>query len=117
MHVVPSICTAAFAEKDGTFTNCERRVQRIRRAIAPPGEARGDWQILGALAQRMGYAGMNWANAEAVFEEMAALTPIFSAMSYAALDRHAGLQWPCDAAHPQGPPVLHVQCWPLLGIA
>ncbi|AZE49108.1 Formate dehydrogenase [Pseudomonas chlororaphis] len=103
---------AAFAEKDGTFTNCERRVQRVRQAIAPPGEARCDWQILGALARRMGYAGMNWANAEALFDEMSALTPIFSAMSYAALDGHAGLQWPCDAAHPHGSPVLHEHSFP-----
>ena len=104
---------AAFAEKDGTFTNCERRVQRIRRAIAPPGAARTDWQILGALAARMGHAGMAWADAEAVFSEMAGLTPIFSAMSYPALDAHHGLHWPCDAAHPQGSPLLHGETFPL----
>ena len=104
---------ASFAEKDGTFTNCERRVQRIRQAIAPPGLARGDWQILGELAARMGYAGMQWRDSEAVFDEMAALTPIFSAMSYPALDAHHGLQWPCDSEHPQGTPVLHQQRFPL----
>ncbi|HYQ38800.1 MAG TPA: formate dehydrogenase subunit alpha [Pseudomonas sp.] len=103
---------ASFAEKDGTFTNCERRVQRIRRAIAPPGEAWTDWQILGALAARMGYMGMVWADAEAIFDEMATLTPLFSAMSYSGLDAHHGLHWPCDAAHPQGMPLLHVQSFP-----
>ncbi len=104
---------ASFAEKDGTFTNCERRVQRIRRAIATPGLARGDWQILGELAARMGYPGMLWRDSEAVFDEMAALTPIFSAMSYPALDACHGLQWPCDSEHPQGTPVLHQQRFPL----
>jgi len=104
---------AAFAEKDGTFSNCERRVQRIRQAIAPPGLARGDWQILGELARRMGYADMAWRDAEAVFAEMAALTPIFSAMNYPALDAHHGLQWPCDSAHPQGSPILHQQGFPI----
>jgi formate dehydrogenase major subunit len=103
---------ASFAEKDGTFTNCERRVQRIRRAVAPPGEAWTDWQILGALAARMGYMGMVWADAEEIFDEMAALAPIFSAMSYPALDAHHGLHWPCDAAHTQGMPLLHVQSFP-----
>jgi len=103
---------ASFAEKDGTFTNCERRVQRIRRAVSPPGEAWTDWQILGALAARMGYLGMIWADAEAIFDEMAALTPLFSAMSYPALDAHHGLHWPCDAAHPQGSPLLHAQSFP-----
>jgi len=103
---------ASFAEKDGTFTNCERRVQRIRRAVGPPGEAWTDWQILGALAARMGYLGMIWADAQAIFDEMAELTPIFSAMSYPALDAHHGLHWPCDAAHPQGSPLLHAQSFP-----
>jgi formate dehydrogenase major subunit len=103
---------AAFAEKDGTFTNCERRVQRIRQAIAAPGLARGDWQILAELARLMGYPGMAWADSEALFVEMAGLTPIYSAMSYPALDLHHGLQWPCDAAHPQGTAILHEQRFP-----
>jgi formate dehydrogenase major subunit len=103
---------ASFAEKHGTFTNCERRVQRIRQAIEPPGEARGDWQILGELAARMGYAGMAWGDAEAVFAEMAALTPICTAMSYPALELEHGLQWPCDAQHPQGSPLLHADGFP-----
>jgi formate dehydrogenase major subunit len=104
---------ASFAEKHGTFTNCERRVQRVRQAIAPPGTARCDWQILGELAARMGHPGMAWADAEALFDEMAGLTPIYSAMTYAELDRQHGLQWPCDAAHPHGSPLLHAQAFPL----
>ncbi|SDG39506.1 formate dehydrogenase major subunit [Pseudomonas benzenivorans] len=104
---------ASFAEKHGTFTNCERRVQRVRQAIAPPGTARCDWQILGELAARMGHPGMAWADAEALFDEMAGLTPIYSGMTYAELDRQHGLQWPCDVAHPHGSPVLHAQSFPL----
>ncbi|MBF7729269.1 formate dehydrogenase subunit alpha [Pseudomonas sp. N040] len=104
---------ASFVEKDGTFTNCERRVQRIRKAVGAPGTARCDWQILGDLAARMGYAGMDWDSAEAVFDEMAAVAPIFSAMSYAELDARHGLHWPCDAEHPQGSPLLHAQSFPL----
>lgn len=104
---------AAFVEKDGTFTNCERRVQRIRKAVDAPGSARCDWQILGDLAARMGYPGMQWATAEAVFDELAAVAPIFSAMSYAELDEQHGLHWPCDADHPQGSPLLHAQQFPL----
>lgn len=103
---------AAFTEKDGTFTNCERRVQRIRQAVAPPGTARADWQILSALAACMGYSGMDWPDAEAVFAEMTALTPLFSAMDYPALAVAHGLQWPCDAAHPQGSPRLHERGFP-----
>ena len=112
-HADVLLPAASFAEKDGTFTNCERRVQRIRRAITPPGLARGDWQILGELAARMGYPGMLWRDSEAVFDEMAALTPIFSAMNYPLLDTRRGLQWPCDSEHPQGSPILHQQRFPL----
>jgi formate dehydrogenase major subunit len=104
---------AAFVEKDGTFTNCERRVQRIRQAISAPGEARCDWQILGALAARMGYAGMSWTSAEQVFDEMVTLTPLFSAMSYPRLSLSHGLQWPCDDAHPEGATILHQQRFPI----
>lgn len=103
---------AAFVEKQGTFTNCERRVQRVRQALMPPGAAREDWRILGALAARLGYAQMAWPDAEALFDEMAALTPSFSAMSYAALERAHGLQWPCDSEHPEGTPVLHRERFP-----
>lgn len=100
---------ASFAEKEGTFTNCERRVQRIHRAIAPPGMARGDWQILGELAARMGYLGMSWVDTEAVFDEMAGLTPLYAAMSYPALQAAHGLQWPCDSEHPQGCAYLYAE--------
>jgi formate dehydrogenase alpha subunit len=97
---------ASFAEKEGTFTSTERRVQRVRRVLAPPGEARPDWAILEALARRLGRP-MGFADAAGIFAEMAALTPSYRGMTHARLERRGGLQWPCpDAQHP-GTPVLH----------
>ena len=102
--VLPAAC---YAEKDGTFTNTERRVQRVRKAVEPPGEARADWEIICALAERAGYAGMRYPGPAAVMDEIAGLTPIYGGIGYDRLDPH-GLQWPCpDRDHP-GTPVLHV---------
>ncbi len=96
---------ASFAEKEGTFTNTERRVQRVRRAIQPPGEARKDWQILSQLAEKMGHK-FGYASAAQIMDEIASLTPIYGGMHYSRLDG-AGLQWPCpDTSHP-GTPILH----------
>ncbi|CAG1009829.1 partial formate dehydrogenase (NADP+) alpha subunit, partial [Burkholderiales bacterium] len=104
-HVVlPAAC---FAEKEGTFTNTERRVQRVRKAVEPPGEARADWKIICALAERAGYGGMRYHDPSAVMDEIASLTPIYGGIGYDRLDPH-GLQWPCpDRDHP-GTPILHV---------
>ncbi|MGH7895393.1 MAG: formate dehydrogenase subunit alpha [Candidatus Binatia bacterium] len=97
---------ASFAEKDGTFTSTERRVQRVRRLIAPPGDARPDWAILDTLATRLGRP-LGLRSAEQIFAEVASLTPTYTGMSYARLDA-GGLQWPCpNGAHP-GTPILHV---------
>ncbi len=97
---------ASFAEKEGTFTNTERRVQRVRRAIAPVGESRPDWEILCQIARRAGYERMQYESAEAIFEEIAALTPSYHGMSYPRLEPW-GLQWPCpEPGHP-GTPYLH----------
>lgn len=102
---------ASFAEKDGTFTSTERRVQRVRRVVAPPGEARPDWAILEDLARRLGRP-MGFTDAAGIFAEMAALTPSYRGMSHARLERCGGLQWPCpDADHP-GTPVLHRERFP-----
>jgi len=95
--VLPS---ASFAEKDGTFTNTERRVQRIRKCIEPLGETRPDWQILSDLAQRAGYEEMNYKNPNEIMDEIASLTPIYKGISYKKLDNIAGIQWPCfDKGH------------------
>ena len=98
---------AAFSEKEGTFTNCERRVQLIQPAIPAPGEAKPDWQMLGELACHLGYNGMNWENAEAIFNEIATLSPIYQGMSYPKLAANYGLQWPCNEQAPTGTPLLH----------
>ncbi len=109
-YILPA---AAFAEKDGTFSNCERRVQRVRQAVEPPDDALPDWRIFGELARRMGVAGLDWTRAEDIFTEMRGLMPIFSGMSYALLDARQGVQWPCDAEHPDGSPILHRERFPL----
>lgn len=103
---------ASFAEKDGTFTNCERRVQRVRQAIPPPGEARPDWWIFAQLAQRLGARGFDWPDAAAVFNEMAALSPILEGADWARVSRARGVQWPCNATYPDGAAVLHTQRFP-----
>jgi formate dehydrogenase alpha subunit len=105
--VLPGTC---FAEKDGTFTNTERRVQRVRKAVEPPGEAMQDLDIVAELARRMGY-DMAAANAEEVMREIASLTPSYGGIDYGRLER-GGLQWPCpDIKHP-GTPILHVGAFP-----
>jgi formate dehydrogenase major subunit len=102
-HVVlPAAC---FAEKEGTFSNTERRVQLIRKAVEPPGEARPDWEVIAELATRMGYP-MQYASAEDIFAEIAAVTPSYAGMDYARL-QSGGLQWPCPTKDHPGTRFLH----------
>jgi len=90
---------AAFAEKDGSFTNTERRIQRGRQAVLPPGEAKPDWEIISILAEKMGQP-LGYQSASQITEEIASLTPIYGGVLFDRLD-HGGLQWPCpDASHP-----------------
>ena len=100
---------AGWAENDGTIVNSERRVQRVRPAIKPPGVAKQDHFIVQDIANRMG-ANWNYQSAEDVWNEIRKLAPIFAGMSYKRLDQ-AGLQWPCpDESHP-GTPFLHERLW------
>ena len=101
--VLPSCC---FAEKDGTFSNTERRVQRVRKAVNPPGEARDDWQIIADISARMGY-NMGVASAEDIFEEIRKVTPSYAGISYAGIDAQ-GLHWPCPTEDHPGTPILHI---------
>ena len=101
---------AAWAESDGTVTSSERRVQRVRRAVPPPGEARDDLVIIGDLARRLGY---DWGSpsAEQLWDELRSLSPLHRGMSWARLDREGGLQWPCPSADHPGSPFLHGWLW------
>jgi formate dehydrogenase alpha subunit len=100
--VLPGRC---FAEKEGTFSNSERRVQRVRKAVEAPGEAWDDWKIIGEIATRMGYP-MAYDNAEAIFEEIRQVTPSYAGITYARIEVE-GLHWPClNEEHP-GTPILH----------
>lgn len=100
--VLPSCC---FAEKDGTFSNTERRVQRVRKAVDPPGEARDDWRIIADISLRMGY-NMGIASAEDIFEEIRKVTPSYAGISYSRIDK-VGLHWPCPTDNHPGTPILH----------
>jgi formate dehydrogenase major subunit len=101
---------ASWAESDGTVTNSERRVQRVRKAVDPPGEARDDLAIVFELARRLGH---DWGApvAERVWDELRSLSPVHAGMSYARLDELGGIQWPCwDETHP-GELFLHSRLW------
>ena len=101
--------TAGWPEKDGTFSNTERRVQRVRVAVAPHHGNESDWWVFSQLAKRMGYDGMSYASAEEVWDELRRIEPAaFGGISYARLDQVPGIPWPCpDESHP-GTPVLHL---------
>ncbi len=101
--VFPATC---FAEKAGTFTNTERKVQRVRPAVPAPGQARDDWRITAALATRMG-APMEYEDAEAIFREICQVTPSYAGISYQRIDSD-GLVWPCPTEDHPGTPVIHV---------
>jgi formate dehydrogenase alpha subunit len=105
--VLPASC---YAEKDGTQTSTERRVQKWRTAQDPPGEARLDWQIISDIAARMGYAAQfPYQSAEDIFNEIAAVTPSYHGMNYERLERPEALHWPCPEVDHPGTPILHTQ--------
>lgn len=110
---------AAFAEKDGTFTNSERRVQRVRKAIDPPGEAKPDWRITSELARRvadrlgLSGAGFHYAHSAEIFDEMARLVPFLGGISYDRLDREGGIQWPCPTSDHPGTRFLYAESFPV----
>lgn len=97
---------ASFAEKNGTFTNTERRVQRVRRTINPVGGSKPDWQITCELAKRMGKSGFDFENPSQIMEEIADLTPSYGGISFDRLEDR-GLQWPCPNTDSEGTVFLH----------
>lgn len=107
--IFPAAC---YAEKDGTFTASERRVQRVRKAVDPPGDAKPDWQIICELAQAMGAPGFTFEDPEAIFDELCVATPSYRGMSYRRIDEHNGLQWPCPTSTHPGTKYLHRGVFP-----
>ncbi|MBM3133005.1 MAG: formate dehydrogenase subunit alpha, partial [Chloroflexi bacterium] len=104
-HVV--LPAASFAEKDGTFSNTERRVQRVCKALEPVGQSKADWQIVCEVARKMGATGFDFASAEDVFGEIAKTTPSYAGITYARLEQ-GGLQWPCPSEDHPGTKFLHL---------
>ncbi len=99
---------ASFAEKDGTFTNTERRVQRVRKVIEPVGNCRADWLITCQIAQKMDANGFDFENPSQIMDEISAVTPSYGGISYARIE-NGGLQWPCPTSDHPGTPILHTQ--------
>lgn len=97
---------SSFLEKNGTFTNSERRISMVRKVI-PPLAGKEDWEITQALANALGYA-MNYTHPSEIMDEIARLTPTFAGVSYAHLDTLGSLQWPCNDSAPDGTPTMHV---------
>jgi formate dehydrogenase alpha subunit len=100
--VLPSLC---FAEKDGTFSNTERKVQRIRKAVSGPGSAKTDWAIIAAVSNLMGYS-MNYKNSSEIFDEIARMTPSYAGITYDRIENE-GLFWPCPTTEHPGTQILH----------
>ena len=118
-HAHVFLPAAAFAEKEGTFTNSERRVQRVRTVLDPPGQARPDWWITAELAKRVARRiGLNvggqfdYEGPAAIFDEMARLTPFLAGLSHARLDREGGIQWPCPTPDHPGTRYLYGETFP-----
>jgi formate dehydrogenase alpha subunit len=101
--VLPAV---SFMEKDGTFTNTERRVQKVRKVMEPVGQSRADWEITSDLARRMGGGGFDHKNPAQIMDEIALLTPSYGGISHARLERET-LQWPCPLPDYPGMPYLH----------
>jgi formate dehydrogenase major subunit len=97
---------ASFLEKDGTFTNAERRISRVRRVMDPLAGL-ADWEVTVHFAKALGYE-MNYTHASQIMDEIARLTPTFTGVSFDKLDREGSLQWPCNAQAPDGTPTMHV---------
>ena len=97
---------STFLEKDGTFTNAERRIQRVRKVMAPR-NGHADWEIVQFVAQAMGL-GWSYAHPSEIMDEIAALTPTFGGVSYARLDAEGSLQWPANEVAPDGTPTMHM---------
>jgi len=97
---------SSFLEKDGTFTNAERRISRVRK-VMPAKAGKSDWEVTVALANALGYP-MNYSHPSEIMDEIAALTPTFHGVSYKKIDELGSIQWPCNDAAPEGTPTMHI---------
>jgi formate dehydrogenase major subunit len=97
---------STFLEKDGTFTNAERRIQMVRK-VMPPVAGLADWEITAAISNAMGYP-MNYNHPSEIMDEVARLTPTFAGVSFEKLDKLGSIQWPCNDKAPEGTPTMHV---------
>jgi formate dehydrogenase major subunit len=97
---------SSFLEKDGTFTNAERRISRVRKVMQPK-SGHADWEITALLSNALGYP-MNYAHPSEIMDEIASLTPTFTGVSFERIDELGSIQWPCNAQHPDGTPTMHV---------
>lgn len=102
---------STFLEKDGTFTNAERRINRVRKVMPALG-GKEDWQVTMALANELGYS-MNYDHPSEIMDEIASLTPSFAGVSYQRLEELGSIQWPCNEQHPQGTPIMHEVDFPI----
>ncbi|XUW99385.1 MAG: formate dehydrogenase subunit alpha [Dehalogenimonas sp.] len=107
-HVV--LPSTTFAEKEGTFTNTERRVQRLRKAINPVGYSKPDWWITAQLGKRLCGKGFDFSNSAQIFEEIRSLTPAYAGITYGRV-QNSGIQWPCPSPNHPGTPILHVDAF------
>ena len=103
-HVFLPGCT--FLEKDGTFTNAERRIQRVRKVMSPK-NGYADWEVTQLLAQAMGMK-MDYAHPSEIMDEIARTTPTFAGVSFEKLEREGSVQWPCNERAPEGTPIMHI---------
>ncbi|MEO0232602.1 MAG: formate dehydrogenase subunit alpha [candidate division WOR-3 bacterium] len=101
--ILPATC---FAEKEGTYTSTERRVQIGYKAVHPPGEAKSDWEIIQEIAKRMGFY-WNYKDSKEIFEEIRKITPIYSGITYEKIELYDGIQWPCRNEEDLGTKYLH----------
>jgi formate dehydrogenase major subunit len=97
---------SSFLEKDGTFTNAERRINRVRKVMAPKA-GYADWEVTQRLAQAIGM-DMNYGHPSEIMDEIASVTPTFQNVSYALLEEKGSVQWPCNEQHPEGTPTMHI---------
>jgi formate dehydrogenase major subunit len=100
---------SSFLEKEGTFTNAERRISRVRK-VMPPKAGYADWEVTQKLAQALGYP-MNYAHPKQIMDEIASLTPTFHGVSYEKLDQLGSIQWPCNDDAPEGTPTMHIDAF------